>query len=649
MHVQASQSDDRELIRRAIAAAYVDRYVISDRDCLTVKWPADYTGPCKLAFQIRQPPSRVFAYSPSLIAAASAKIETVKPFELAEGAYQLHLMPETLFSAATEVHPGRDIPVYLARNRFVASPDDTPEERIAQAAQWVAQQVDDPFAQIASMALGRWDLVRQRLMEEALARAQARPAEDAHTLLGLIGACRRFGGDPAFPTSLRRLVRECALGCDYRIPAQASEGDEICLTTAELLAGEFYPRATFVATGRKGKWHHDRARRRVGDWLRQRGRQGFADWNDGSSSERIVVALTHLVDLAGEEDLQELAGVLLDKLFFSLALHNHRGVSGAARRRVAVPQVFGARLDPLAGITRLLWGQGVFNVHLAGVVSLLCVRNYVLPELIARIACDLPESAEIAERHVDPATGREANLFTYKTPDYMLASVQDYYPGEPGAGEHVWQATLSPDAVVFTSHPATPGLEPLAGPNFWCGNAILPRVAQYRNALIALYELPDGDRLGYTHAYFPAFAFDRHDIATNWAFACRGDAYLALTASTALRWVTTGDSAYRELVAEGQRVAWFCYLDRKATHGTYGDFIDKVLGMGLQFGDLSVECVLPEGQKLSFGHRQPLLVDGHEQVLSQYPHYRTPYGNVALDAGEMEIHLAGDGLRLNLA
>ncbi|MFM8322411.1 MAG: hypothetical protein ACKOC5_15975, partial [Chloroflexota bacterium] len=52
-------------------------------------------------------------------------------------------------------------------------------------------------------------------------------------------------------------------------------------------------------------------------------------------------------------------------------------------------------------------------------------------------------------------TAREqANLYTYRTPDYQLASVQDYHKGSGGFHEHLWQATLGPDAVCFTTQPA---------------------------------------------------------------------------------------------------------------------------------------------------------------------------------------------------
>jgi len=72
-------------------------------------------------------------------------------------------------------------------------------------------------------------------------------------------------------------------------------------------------------------------------------------------------------------------------------------------------------------------------------------------------------------------TREEANLYTYRTPDYLLSSAQDYRPGYGGDQQHIWQATLGPGAACFTTHPAR-----LEGPtpDYWAGSGVLPRLAQ---------------------------------------------------------------------------------------------------------------------------------------------------------------------------
>ena len=105
--------------------------------------------------------------------------------------------------------------------------------------------------------------------------------------------------------------------------------------------------------------------------------------------------------------------------------------------------------------------------------------------------------------------------------------------------------------MVFVTHPPCVSEEGSHRPNFWHGNVTLPRVAQWKDALIAIHNLPDDDWMGFTHAYFPLYAFDEHALRDGWAFARKGAGYLALTAAQGLALTTQGDNAYREL-----RSAW---------------------------------------------------------------------------------------------
>ena len=167
----------------------------------------------------------------------------------------------------------------------------------------------------------------------------------------------------------------------------------------------------------------------------------------------------------------------------------------------------------------------------------------------------------------------EVNKVTYKTPDYMLCSAQDYHPGEA----RIPAAHLAGDAWAPT--PWSSSLirrciseEGSHRPNFWHGNVILPRVAQWKDVLIAVHKLPDDDWMGFTHAYFPLYAFDEHALRDGWAFARKGDGYLALTAAQGLTPITRGDNAYRELRSYGTQNIWLCHMGRAARDGSFDEF-----------------------------------------------------------------------------
>jgi len=287
-------------------------------------------------------------------------------------------------------------------------------------------------------------------------------------------------------------------------------------------------------------------------------------------------------------------------------------------------------------------------------VSLAC-SDYELPPLIAEIAADLPaEGMWSRERHTGELAlwrdsgshGVEVNKVTYKTPDYMLCSAQDWHPGEKGYQQHIWQATFGPDALVFVTHPTCASEDGSHRPNFWHGNDTLPRVVQWKDVLIAIHNLPEDDWMGFTHAFFPAFAFDETDLVDGWAFARKGDGYIALTASRGLTWMTSGENAYRELRSTGQHNVWLCQMGRQATDGSYEEFKRKVRTAQIEFDDLAVRYCSLRGDEIAFGWQGPLLLNGNEQPIIGFKHYDNPYCVADLPASEMEIRFQDTAMRL---
>jgi hypothetical protein len=236
---------------------------------------------------------------------------------------------------------------------------------------------------------------------------------------------------------------------------------------------------------------------------------------------------------------------------------------------------------------------------------------------------------------------------SYRTADNMLASVQDYHPGQPGSQELIWQATLGPSAVVFTSHPACSADGAGTLPGYWVGNAVLPRAAQWKSTLVAIYDLPEEDWMGFTHACFPTPAFDEYALRDNWAFARKGNGYLAVSSSLGLELVTKGEHAFHELRSPGRRPVWSCEMGGAASDGDFISFQGKILGLSVQYDGLSVDYTTPQGDRISFGYHQPLLVNEENIPLSGYPHYENPFTITPLNSGQMDIQYGETVLRLD--
>ncbi len=651
----------RHKLERAFERAYIDRDVYRFHDEITVRWSDDMAETCLLAVRFQETTGPIYAEGwPT--AKAGASLGVLQGFQVPDGPFRITLMPTPEEYYVHNLRIKRQIPLWVLRNPYSGTPYGTYEERRREALEDAARREINVFSEIAKMALGRWPKVRKGAIMEAIERINRREDGSDRHLVGLLGMMYRYMNDPSFPEELKSPLEKCVLDFRYWMDEPGndamcfwSESRQILFHTCEILAGQLYPDRTFSNTGQTGQWHREKGERLALSWLLKRGTDGFREWDSNYSFQEDIVALTHLAGLAESDEIAELAAILLDKLFFSMAINSYRGAFGSTHGLTYAPMIKGARLEATAGISRLMWGMGVFNQHILGTVSLACTEEYELPPIIPEIAATALEEFWSRERHAgeleeqrDRESGSwEVNKVTYKTPDYMLASAQDYRPGELGPQQHIWQATLGPDAVVFVTHPPCMSEEDAHQPNFWRGNVVLPRVAQWKDVLIAIHKLPDNDWLGYTHAYFPIATFDEHEIRDGWAFARVGNGYLALTAAQGLMLATRGDNAYRELRSYGQHNVWLCHMGRAAQDGSFQEFQEKILRLDVSFEGPSVRCTTLRGDHLAFGWEGPLLLNGQEQPITGFKHYENPYCEVDLPAEHMEIRFRDYLLRLH--
>jgi len=613
-----------------------------------VRWPDDWKEPDDADLRLIGPKGWIFGEA-IVVVREGERVFLGFGHTPPQGAARIVIMPKPEEVLKDQTRIQRELTVWTGGfAQYADAPKNSFAERRAEALGQAIRQNQGLFTEIARMALGRWKTVDDAALHEAIQAVRDRQHDRAILLLGLLGMVARFGDKPEFPENIKEQVQAVALAFAYRAIGleQETESRQLLLAACALLAGQLFPQSFFTLENLDGSQLQQQGERQVHEWLRPRLAYGCAEWHALAAMEEVLASLAHVVDFTKQEETFELASLLLDKLFISLALNSFKGVYGCAHQRAHSPAQRSALFDPISGVCRLMFGSGAYNVRLGGVVSLACLQNYDFPELIAGIAQDLPKEMFHRERHALPGSP-EANLVVYKTPDHMLASAQDYRPGELGSAEHLWQATFGPSALVYVNHPASAREKDALVPNFWLGNRVLPRLAQWKDVLIALHQLPEDDWMGFTHAYFPAYAFDEYALRGNWAFARKGDGYLALTASNGFRLMKTGGGAYQELRAAPGSAAWICHMGRKALDGEFADFQERILALPVNFDGLSVRLATLRGEELSFGWQSPLLVDGQEQPLAGFKHFDNPYCQAELPCQGMDVRFGDDLLRLN--
>jgi len=263
----------------------------------------------------------------------------------------------------------------------------------------------------------------------------------------------------------------------------------------------------------------------------------------------------------------------------------------------------------------------------------------------------LPSFVRLFQKDLCRTTREEVNLYTYRTPDYMLSSAQDYRKGYGGDQQHLWQATLGPNAVCFTTHPARPFGRT---PNYWSGSGVLPTVAQVKNVAVVIYRISRApalfvhNELVFTHAWFPRDQFNEVIEKDGWIFACHGEGYLALFSQHPYEWRTRpGEDQDREIITKGRDNIWVCEMGRRQVDGEFSEFIQRILQTELFFSGSQVTYHSPSQGWIEFSWKGPLRQDGHAISQKDYPRYASPYVQASFPPEQIEIIHDGHYLRLD--
>ena len=645
-------------VERLAQQAYLERDLYAGAEAIFVKWPATIRATRPLMLRVQKPSGGIVGEAQPIISAGLSQ-HILEGSWAKDGRYQVKVLPE-LEDHVRGLRVEQDLDVNILHSTYVHEAQGDQSTRAVEFLKHAAWWTDGLYAEMASMALGHWKQVNEKAVLRVMDQTLARHEGCYENLIGLLLMVNRYAQDPSMSQELAQRLEACLLGFDYEAAAVGEQGldDDIAIVrhACSVLAGQLYAERPFVCSGKPGRWHQELGEQRSLAWLARRAQGGFAAWDSGEGFVAMLLGLVALADSADSEALSDLAAAMVDKILFSLALNSFQGIFGSTHGATSAASITDARMEPTSPVSLLLWGVGCWNQHTAAAFALATSQNYGCPPLHALIALERPAALLSRERHVTawrdsdqgPAADQEVNKVTYKTPDYMLSSAQDYRPGEMGGSEHIWQATMGPDAAVFVTHPRCMNQKDAYRPNFWRGNSVLPRVAQWQDVLIALHRLPADDWLGYTHAHFPIAAFDQVALRRGWAFARKGDAYLALTASMGMKLVKRGPGAFRELRSVAQHNVWLCQMGRAAQDGTFADFQKAILSRPPTFGDLSVSYRSLRGETVVFDWEGPLLVDNTAQPLDSALHYESPYAQCALGATQMDIHFADWMLRLNL-
>jgi hypothetical protein len=599
-------------------------------------------------------------------------------------------------------------------------------------------------AQVARLALGR--PIDEKPIRDGIVMVRERRDNADYTANALLRILSYRS--TLLSESLRDEMKQALLGYKYWIDEPSgpevaymwNENHSINYHAAQFLAGQFFPDDTFTNTNKTGAWHKKTARERLLRWIALRARTGFQEWDSNNCYVSIMAALLNLAELADDPEIARRSAMLLDVMFFDMAIDSFRGSYGTSHGRTyADGIVAGGLKEATTGLQRIAWGMG--NLGGAGNSAanyLAAGKRYKVARTIQVVGGLMPEeltnrerqsllieeaekrfglnyddafdffllnqagrhsSVRLIERtrkvmgkinsrlyeHVGipystallatyaelakqgkpvPNLDRQAlprvDKITYRTPDYQLSAAQDYRKGEPGASQHIWEATLGPGTMVFAVHPG-------ATPKQMLGR--LPRVGQHKNLLFVVHDVPAEPYPGpkvivppdakefrpspgpgeetfapHTVAVFRRAAFDEVVQQSGWTFGRKGKGYVALWSRQPTIWSKDGVFGGEGLVAEGRKNIWICQLGREKTDGSFAKWRARIVAAKVVATDTAVKYQAPGLGDASFGWEGPLRVGGRTIPLGGYPRFENPY--VKTDYGRDRYVITGGGRRL---
>ncbi|MCD5414056.1 MAG: hypothetical protein LR001_03495 [Clostridiales bacterium] len=255
------------------------------------------------------------------------------------------------------------------------------------------------------------------------------------------------------------------------------------------------------------------------------------------------------------------------------------------------------------------------------------------------LAAALPFITKLLNPVTNGVAIQRANTYTYKTKDYMLSTAQKYHPGSFGDQQHIWQATLSDEVTVFTTHPSSAFFEDNArnfSPSYWVGNGILPHSVQDKNVHMSIYKVDqrkgylEGKRQDFTHAYFPQELMDEVILKGRYVFGKLGEVMISLIGKNQLD-VNSEDSS--DIIQEGKLTYWICEISTEFV--SLDDFISEILSRKVSFKNLTLTY---EGKsKYQLKYKGEFKID-ETAISTDYERLESPYGNVVRNPEDMTFN-----------
>ena len=88
---------------------------------------------------------------------------------------------------------------------------------------------------------------------------------------------------------------------------------------------------------------------------------GFSEWDSNVYYDEDMAPLINLVDFADDEEIATRSAMILDVLFFDMAIDSFKGTYGTTHGRSYPRSIVSGRTENTSCAQRIAWGMGCYN------------------------------------------------------------------------------------------------------------------------------------------------------------------------------------------------------------------------------------------------------------------------------------------------
>jgi hypothetical protein len=292
---------------------------------------------------------------------------------------------------------------------------------------------------------------------------------------------------------------------------------------------------------------------RLGRWFDSVEHEGLAEWNSAAYYPVDFIGLLALAELA-PEPIARRARRVSDRIFTMISLHTLNGVAAGSMGRAYDKELQAGSLTELAPFATVAFGTGWLNRGVAS-LPMLAAGGYAPPQgLIENVE---PAQGQAVVAHYAQGYGPGALLSLYKSRHVQLSCNTGAHPGAYGHQQHVIDVLFAahPMARSWINHPGEDDPFGQQRPSYWAGNGVLPRVGQFDNVALVLFDLGPAPRLAFTHIYAARSGLTHHLDGDVLILASEAG-MVGYRATVPLEAIRSGPCQGIEYRARGARCGW---------------------------------------------------------------------------------------------